>query len=109
MSDPDIARARARTLLARERLAEALATLKLRLAPKVLARNAALVAKDKAANAAVAGVEAAKARPAITAGIAALAALVLARKPITRAISEKSDETGDGAARSPANPSRKAK
>lgn len=109
MSDADIARAQVRADLARVRLSDALAALKQRLLPKTIARRLVVTTKDKAVDAAEAGVDAVKARPALAVGAAALAALFLARKPIVRAISGDDQETPAKPPRSRAKPARKAK
>lgn len=107
MSDAQIASARARASAARNRLADALAALKQRLLPRTLARNLAQDIAAKGQEAAQAGVDVAKARPGVAIGAAAVAALLLARKPIARAIgiakTGEPPETQARAARSPDN------
>lgn len=104
MSEADIDRARLRTVRAKARLTEALTALKTRLMPRTIARHLLDAGKDKATDAAEAGVEAVKARPGVAIGVAALAALFLARKPIARAISSEPAETPPAPARSPRKP-----
>lgn len=116
-SDDAIAIAEVRVGYARARLTEALAELKARLVPRVLARNVAKGIAEKGSEAARVGVEAVKARPGVAVGAAALLGLFLARKPIGRAITgggdadtdnSEAEETPPGPARSPARPVRKA-
>lgn len=113
MSDAEIERARQRTVRARSDLTEALQALKARLMPRTIAHNLIDGAKDKAADAAEAGVEVVKARPGVAIGAVALAGLFLSRKSISRAISGPSEETPPAKARSPRRstrqPVRKAK
>lgn len=104
-----IAIAKARTSAARGRLVSSLLRLKNSVMPGALARKLVHAATDKAADAADAGAQAVRARPAVAAGVAALAALFLARKPIARAISSDPPETPSARARSPVKRSRKAK
>lgn len=109
MSESDIERARLRTLRAKARLTAALSALKQRLLPSTIARNLFESGKAKAADAAEASVDAVRARPGIAVGVAALAALLLARKPIARAISPERSATTSRPARSRRKPVRKAK
>lgn len=104
MTNDQIALAQARADHARERLAEALTALKQRLLPSTIAHNLVQGAKDKGADAAQAGVAAVKASPGIAVGLAALAGLFLARKPIARAISGNDEETQPASARSAHDP-----
>lgn len=99
-TDTDIDRAQRRADRARERLSDALTALKQQLSPGIVARKVATTTKEKATEAADAGVEAVKARPAVAVGAAALAALFLARKPLIRALSSDDDETPPRSARS---------
>lgn len=116
MSNETIAAAEVRVGLARARLTDALSELRTRLMPRVLARNVAQGIADKGTEAAKAGVAAARARPGVAVGAAALLGLFLARKPITRAITgdddapenSTDDETPAQPARSPAGSIRKA-
>lgn len=71
---------------ARERLSTTIATLQTRLDPKTLARSTVDDITDRGGALAKAGVEGARRNPAITAGAALLAGLLLVRRPITRAI-----------------------
>lgn len=107
--ESEVARAEERSERARGRLTDTLLTLRHRLMPKVLARNLVDAISEKSADAAKAGADAVKARPGVVAGVTALAALFLARKPISRAISRDGDETPVPPRRSPAKPSRKGK
>ena len=114
MTDNPTSLAEARAAYARTRLTEALTELRARLMPGVLARNVAHGIAEKGSEAAKAGVEAAKARPGVAVGAAALLGLFLARKPIGRAITgtEAGENSADGEtpqrpARSPAKPDRK--
>ena len=114
MSDEDIDRARLRAARAKGRLIDGLETLKERLMPRAVARMFLKATKEEASDVAAAGVNAIKAKPALIAGAAGIAALFLARKPIARAISSDTDETAPAKARSPRNsvsrkPVRKAK
>lgn len=109
MSEEGIARAQARSERARARLSEALAALKERLLPRTIARNLVEAGKEKATDAAAAGADAVKSRPGLAIGAATLAALLLARKPITRAItgvpnSDDGEETSADPTRSPSEP-----
>lgn len=105
MSDDAVADAQRRADGARVRLAETLSTLKRSLLPRTLARSLARATTEKAADAAAAGIESARARPAAAAGVVALAAMFIARKSIARAISGGRDETRTAPARSDAGPS----
>lgn len=114
MSDTDIARARLRAVRAKAQLTDTLRVLKARFMPRAIARHLAVATKEKAVDVAEATVDTVKARPGVAVGVAALAALFLARKPIARAISSGPAETPAVPARSrrkPAsrNPVRKAK
>ncbi len=112
MSDETIAAAQVRVARARNSLTEALSALKERLLPGNIARNLAHGIAERGQDAAQAGVDAVKARPATALGIAALAGLFLARKPIARALapengheSDEPDATPPAPPRSPARPS----
>ncbi len=100
MSDTEITAAKLRAEGARKRLALALAALKDRLLPRTIARNLASGIADKSAEIAKSSADAAKARPAVAIGVAALAALFFARKPIIRAISTDDEATEPVATRS---------
>lgn len=93
MSDARIEAAEARVARARSRLADALGALKERLMPGNLARSVASGIAEKSQDAAKAGVDVVKARPAAAIGIAAVAGLFFARKPIARALG--SDEPSE--------------
>jgi ElaB/YqjD/DUF883 family membrane-anchored ribosome-binding protein len=80
--DIRIAVKRGQAEAARERLVATVDEIKLRLAPKSIAQEAWEGAKDKGAAAAESAVTTVKERPALAAGVAAGAALILARKPI---------------------------
>jgi hypothetical protein len=67
---------------ARERMKETARTVKARLSPSALKQEAL----DKAKSRAFEVVDGAKARPALTAGLFATAALILLRKPVTGAL-----------------------
>ena len=109
MTEQQIAAAERRVERARARLTDALGALKDRLLPGNIARNVAHGIAEKGQDAAKAGVDAVRARPAAAIGIAALAGLIFARKPIVRALtgeeSDPDDETPAGSPRSAANPS----
>jgi ElaB/YqjD/DUF883 family membrane-anchored ribosome-binding protein len=80
------ARARAEAEAAKARLTGTLDELKARLAPKTLAGHAVQAAKDKSIVVADDTVTAVKAKPLLTASIAAGTALFLARRPLWSAI-----------------------
>lgn len=101
---PALIAARARATAAHAQLADAIGDLKDRLAPATIARNLAHDVAEKSTEVAQSGVAAVRARPVAAAGIAALAALFLARKPIVRALTRDSDETTALPARSAAEP-----
>lgn len=108
MTEAQVAAAQQRVVRARGRLTEALGALRNRLLPGAIARSVAGSIADKGQETARAGVDAVKARPAAAIGIAALAGLFLARKPIARALasdeSDDPDATPPAAPRSPAKP-----
>lgn len=104
MNDADIDRARLRAARAKGRLVDGLETLKERLMPRAVARMFLKATKEEASDVAAAGVNAIKAKPALIAGAAGIAALFLARKPIARAISSEPGETPTKAPRSPRKP-----
>jgi ElaB/YqjD/DUF883 family membrane-anchored ribosome-binding protein len=108
MTEAQIAAAEQRVVRARGRLTDALGALKERLLPGNIARSVAHGLAEKSQDAAKAGVDAVKARPAAALGVAALAGLFLARKPIARALggeeSDQPDETPAASPRSAANP-----
>lgn len=108
-SEERLARAELHADRARNRLVADLLALKNRLMPARLFGDLFRKAKASSADAAEAGVDAVKARPGLTIGIAALAGLFLARKPIARAISSRKPETPAPRARSSVKRSRKAK
>ena len=84
MSAPEIRIAvkRGQAEAARERLVGTVEEIKRRLAPKSIAQEAWEGAKDKGAAVADSAVTTVRERPALAAGVAAGAALILARKPI---------------------------
>jgi hypothetical protein len=85
MSDSiDLETAAMNAKLARQRLAGTAAELQDRLAPAKLLDNAVTGVKDGAGAIALNSVDAARRRPAVAAGIAAGAALLILRKPILR-------------------------
>ncbi len=81
-ADVRIATARGEAEAARQRLASTVEQIKVRLAPATIAHDAWEGAKDKGAEVAEGAVTAVKERPAMVVGVAAGAALILARKPI---------------------------
>ena len=81
-SDIRIAQKRGEAVAARERLVGTVEEIKLRLAPKTLAQEAWEGAKDKTVAAANSAVSTVRERPVLAAGVAASAAVILARKPI---------------------------
>lgn len=81
-ADVRIAAARGEAEAARQRLAGTVEVIKTRLAPATIAHDAWEGAKDKGAEVAEGAVTVVKERPAMVAGVAAGAALILARKPI---------------------------
>lgn len=81
-----VARARGEADAAKARLMATLDEAKARLAPAKLASDAVQTAKDKSIIAADDAVAKVKERPGLTAGIATLAALVIARKPLFAAV-----------------------
>ncbi len=81
-ADIRIAEKRGEAEAARERLVGTVEEIKLRLAPKTLAQEAWEGAKDKGVAAVDSAVTTVRERPALTAGVAAGAALIFARKPI---------------------------
>jgi hypothetical protein len=81
-----IARARGEADAAKARLMATVDEAKARLAPGTLASNAVQSAKDKSIVVADEAVAAVKERPGLTAGIAAAAALYIARKPLFSAV-----------------------
>ena len=97
-------RAKLRVVRSKARLTDALRALKTRLLPRTIARNLLDATREKADDAAEAGVDAVKARPGIAIGVAGLATLFLARKPIARAISSDEKETPPAKTRSPRKP-----
>ena len=95
-NDPVVS-AQRRSTRARDELSDTLAALKQRLGPKTIARNVAQGVSEKSTDA----VHVVKAYPGVAAGLAGLAALFFARKPIVRAISRRDKATAPEAARSP--------
>lgn len=87
-SDLRIAEKRGHAEAARERFMGTVEEIKLRLAPRTLAQEAWEGAKDKGAEVAEGAVSAVKERPAVAAGVAAGAALILARKPIINLLAD---------------------
>lgn len=81
-ADVRIAAARGDANAKRQKLLGTLDELKVRLAPKTIAQDAWEGAKDKGSEVADTTITAVKQRPAIAAGVAAGAALLLARKPL---------------------------
>lgn len=81
-ADIRIAEKRGEAEAARARLVGTVEEIKLRLAPRTIAHEAWEGAKDKGVAAADSAVTTVKERPALAAGVAAGAALILARKPI---------------------------
>ena len=81
-SDIRIAEKRGQAEAAREALLGTVEEIKTRLAPATIAHDAWEGAKDKGVAAAEGAVETVKQRPVLAAGVAAGAALILARKPI---------------------------
>lgn len=86
-ADVRIAAARGNAEAKRQKLMGTLDELKLRLAPKTIAQDAWEGAKDKGSEVADTTMSAVKQRPAVAAGVAAGAALLLARKPLFSLIS----------------------
>lgn len=86
-ADIRIAVKRGQAEAARERLVGTVEEIKLRLAPKTIANEAWEGAKDKGAAVAESAVTSVRERPALAAGVAAGAALILARKPIISLLS----------------------
>ncbi len=81
-ADIRIAEKRGKAEAAREALIETVEEIKIRLAPATIAHDAWEGAKDKGIAVAGGAVDTVKQRPALAAGVAAGAALILARKPI---------------------------
>ena len=81
-----IARARGEADQAKARLMGTVEEAKARLAPGKLASDAVQSAKDKSIVVADVGVSTIKERPGLTAGIATVAALVIARRPLFAAV-----------------------
>lgn len=81
-ADIRIAERRGEAEAARERLLATVEEIKHRLAPKMIANDAWEGVKDKGVAAADTAATAVRERPALAAGVAASAALFLARKPI---------------------------
>ena len=81
-ADTRIAEKRGEAEAARETLFGTVEEIKTRLAPATIAHDAWAGAKDKGVAVAGSAVDSVKQRPALAAGVAAGAALILARKPI---------------------------
>jgi ElaB/YqjD/DUF883 family membrane-anchored ribosome-binding protein len=86
--EPDLAFAKKRSAEARERLAGTLVELQARLNPKALAREAIQELKEAGQEMAREGLEAAKRHPLTLAGAATAVGVFLARKPLSKLISE---------------------
>ena len=88
MTDPAkrLAEAERDAAVARERLSSTVSTLQVKLDPKTLARSTVNDLADRGTAAAKAGVDSARRNPAIVAGVAILAGLFFARRPIANAI-----------------------
>ena len=86
-ADVRIAHKRGEAAAARQRLLGTVEEIKLRLAPKTIAQEAWEGAKDKGSEVAEGTLTAVRQRPAVAAGVAAGAALILARKPLMGLIS----------------------
>jgi ElaB/YqjD/DUF883 family membrane-anchored ribosome-binding protein len=88
--------AKTAALAARDRLHGTVAIVRDRLNPKTLSREAIDKAKQTASDAASDAINAAKARPALTLGILAGAALVLFRKPVIGVVRRLTKEKDNG-------------
>lgn len=88
MTDPAkrLAEAERDAMAARERLSSTVSTLQTKLDPKTLARSTVNDIADRGSAAAKAGVETARRNPAVLAGMALLAGLFFARRPIAAAV-----------------------
>ncbi len=87
MSDP-LSDTTERRDSARQRIRQSLATTKIRLSPAALKQDLIDGARDRVEDV----VDAARKRPALTAGIIAASALILLRKPLTGVIKRLSKE-----------------
>ncbi|MES2055754.1 MAG: DUF3618 domain-containing protein [Pseudomonadota bacterium] len=101
--EPDLAFARMRSAEARQRLAGTLVELQARLNPKALAREAIQELKEAGQEVVREGLETAKRHPLTLAGAATAVGIFLARKPLSKLISEFSDtgETSEDATPAP--------
>ncbi|MEO6247113.1 MAG: hypothetical protein ABIO85_00830 [Sphingomicrobium sp.] len=90
-----IAVKRGQAEMAREQFVGTVEEIKLRLAPKTIAQEAWAGAKGKGAAAADSAVTSVRERPALAAGVAAGAALILARKPIVEMLTGLFSDTGN--------------
>ncbi len=88
MNDPAkrLADAERDAAAARERLSSTVNTLQTKLDPKTLARTTVSEIADRGTAAAKAGVAGARRNPAIIAGVALIAGLFFARRPIAKAV-----------------------
>ena len=104
-ADVRIARARGEADAAKARLMATVDEAKARLAPGTLASNAVQTAKDRSIVIADEAVSAVKERPGVTAGIATVTALYIARKPLFSAVRsffsgpDPDNDTNDNASR----------
>lgn len=102
-----IAAARGEAEAARDRLAATIEEIKHRLAPRTLAQDAWAGAKEKGTEVADQTLAAAKERPALVAGVATGAALLIARKPLWRLVAglfDRSEKTEAAPAKSKRKP-----
>ncbi len=97
IADARLAAARAQAEAARLKLAASVDVAKARLSPTALAIDAMDGVKARAGEIASGGVDAVRRRPAIAAGALAAIGLLLARRPLTRAIGRigGDDETAE--------------
>ncbi|MGY4397938.1 hypothetical protein ACVWZA_003135 [Sphingomonas sp. UYAg733] len=103
--EPDLDFAKACSIEARRRLAGTLVELQARLNPRVLAREAMQELKETGQEMAREGLEAAKRHPLTLAGAATAVGIFLARKPLSKLISELGDASSEaGSDATPAPP-----
>ncbi|QNQ11505.1 DUF3618 domain-containing protein [Sphingomonas alpina] len=100
--EPDLAFAKKRSAEAREKLAGTLVELQARLNPKALAREAIQELKEAGQEMAREGLEAAKRHPLTLAGAATAVGIFLARKPLSKLISEFGETQAETTTREPA-------
>ncbi|WP_174286482.1 DUF3618 domain-containing protein [Sphingomonas bacterium] len=100
MTDPAkrLVEAERDAMVARERLSSTVSTLQVKLDPKTLARTTATEIADRSTAAAKAGVAGARRNPTIVAGVALLAGLFFARRPIAKVVRRTVSKPGEAPA-----------